>query len=90
MRECDSVALMRGLVVVDTYAGARGEAGDLLQAIDDSEFSFDDVHAELAEVLRGDKAGRRHDDDITVFKSVGASLEDLAAAIEVWQQYAGA
>lgn len=90
MRECDSVAMTRSKVFVDTYAGARGEAGDILQAMDESEFTFDDVRAELAEVLRGDKAGREHGDDITVFKSVGASLEDLAAAIEVWQQYAGA
>lgn len=90
MRETDSVAMTRGKVFVDTYAGARGEAGDLLQAIEESDFSFDDVQAELAEVLRGDKPGREQSDDITVFKSVGASLEDLAAAIEVWQQYAGA
>ncbi|MEX1214469.1 ornithine cyclodeaminase family protein [Saccharospirillum sp.] len=90
MRETDSVAMTRGKVFVDTYAGARGEAGDLLQAMDESDFTFADVCAELAEVLRGDKPGREHSDDITVFKSVGASLEDLAAAIEVWQQYAGA
>ncbi|HET8903128.1 MAG TPA: ornithine cyclodeaminase family protein [Saccharospirillum sp.] len=90
MRETNSVAITRGKVFVDTYAGARGEAGDLLQAIEESDFSFDDVQAELAEVLRGDKPGRKQSDDITVFKSVGASLEDLAAAIEVWQQYAGA
>lgn len=87
MRETDSVAMTRGRVFVDTYAGARGEAGDLLQAIEESDFSFDDVQAELAEVLRGDKPGREQSEDITVFKSVGASLEDLAAAIEVWQQY---
>lgn len=87
MRESDCVAMTRGNVFVDTYAGARGEAGDILQAIDESAFTFADVQAELAEVLRGDKPGREHDDDITVFKSVGASLEDLAAAIEVWQQY---
>lgn len=90
MRECDSAAMTRAKVFVDTYAGARGEAGDILQAIEESEFTFDDVRAELAEVLRGDKAGRERGDDITVFKSVGASLEDLAAAIEVWQQYSGA
>jgi ornithine cyclodeaminase len=87
MRESDSVALNRSKVFVDTYAGARGEAGDLLQAADESTFTFADVRAELAELLRGDKPGREHSDDITLFKSVGASLEDLAAAIEVWQQH---
>ncbi|MCE8015435.1 ornithine cyclodeaminase family protein [Halomonas sp. MCCC 1A17488] len=86
MRETDAECLRRGEVYVDTYAGARGEAGDILQAIDEGAFAFDDIAAELAELLRGEKAGRRSAEAITVFKSVGASLEDLAAAIEVWEQ----
>ncbi|KAA0013753.1 ornithine cyclodeaminase family protein [Billgrantia pellis] len=86
MRESDAECLRRGEVFVDTYAGARGEAGDLLQALDEGAFAFDDIRAELAELVRGEKPGRSADDAITVFKSVGASLEDLAAAIEVWEQ----
>lgn len=86
MRESDADCLTRGEVFVDTYAGARGEAGDILQAIDEGGFAFDDIRAELAELMRGEKAGRSGPEAITVFKSVGASLEDLAAAIEVWEQ----
>lgn len=85
MRETDSQCLAGNEVFVDTYAGAMGEAGDILQAIDDGAFSKADLRAELAELLRGDKPGRTSEDAITVFKSVGASLEDLAAAIEVWE-----
>lgn len=85
MRETDGQCLARNEVFVDTYAGAMGEAGDILQAIDEGVFSKADLRAELAELLRGDKPGRTNEDAITVFKSVGASLEDLAAAIEVWE-----
>lgn len=86
MRETDAQCLAGNEVFVDTYAGARGEAGDILQAVDEGAFDFADIHAEMAELLRGDRPGRSGDDAITVFKSVGASLEDLAAAIEVWER----
>jgi ornithine cyclodeaminase/alanine dehydrogenase-like protein (mu-crystallin family) len=85
MRETDSQCLARSQVFVDTYAGALGEAGDILQAINEGMFSKADLRAEIAELLRGEKPGRTSEDAITLFKSVGASLEDLAAAIEVWE-----
>jgi len=85
MRETDSQCLARSDVFVDTYAGAMGEAGDILQAINEGAFREADLRAELAELLRGDKPGRTNNQAITLFKSVGASLEDLAAAIEVWE-----
>ncbi|GKW50933.1 bifunctional Delta(1)-pyrroline-2-carboxylate/Delta(1)-piperideine-2-carboxylate reductase [Halomonas sp. NCCP-2165] len=89
MRETDADCLARSEVYVDTYAGARGEAGDILQAIDEGAFAFDSIRGELAELLRGDKPGRSSPEAITLFKSVGASLEDLAAAIEVWERQEG-
>ncbi|TDR56678.1 ornithine cyclodeaminase [Halomonas ventosae] len=89
MRETDAECLSRSEVFVDTYAGARGEAGDILQAIDEGGFTFDAIRGELAELLRGERAGRSSADAITLFKSVGASLEDLAAAIEVWERQEG-
>lgn len=86
MRETDAECLRRAEVYVDTHAGARGEAGDLLQAIDEGAFAFEDVRGELAELLRGERPRRSSQEAITLFKSVGASLEDLAAAIEVWER----
>ncbi len=89
MRETDAACLARSEVFVDTYAGARGEAGDILQAIDEGGFAFVAIRGELAELLRGERPGRSSADAITLFKSVGASLEDLAAAIEVWERQEG-
>lgn len=90
MRETDGECLRRADVFVDTYAGAKGEAGDIHQAIEEGCFAFDDIKGDLAEVLKGDKPGRTDDEAITLFKSVGASLEDLAAAIETWENMANA
>lgn len=89
MRECDGLSVARAEVFVDTYAGAQGEAGDLLQARDEGHFDYDNIRADLAELLRKERPCRQSDQDITLFKSVGASLEDLAAAIEVWEQVGG-
>jgi len=80
MREADDVAVARARIVVDTYAGALAEAGDLVQPIEAGVIAREQVVAELAELLRGEKRGRLAPTDITLFKSVGTALEDLAAA----------
>jgi alanine dehydrogenase len=86
MRETDADCFEHSEVFVDTYAGALGEGGDLLQAIAEGTFAEQDIRADLSELVRGQHGGRSGPNAITVFKSVGASLEDLAAAIEVWER----
>ncbi len=80
MRESDEVCLQRARVFVDTREGALTEAGDLIQAIRAGAFDPADIAADLFELTRGEKAGRRFYDQITLFKSTGSALEDLAAA----------
>ncbi len=80
MRETDDEALRRARVFVDTRTGALEEAGDIVQAIASGAMTEGDIAADLFELTAGEKAGRRFYDQITAFKSVGASLEDLAAA----------
>jgi ornithine cyclodeaminase/alanine dehydrogenase-like protein (mu-crystallin family) len=80
MREADDDAIARARVVVDTYAGALSEAGDLTQPIARGVITREHVVAELAQLLRGEVQGRRTPQEITLFKSVGTALEDLAAA----------
>jgi ornithine cyclodeaminase/alanine dehydrogenase-like protein (mu-crystallin family) len=80
MRECDDTAIRRARVFVDTRAGALVEAGDIVQPIESGVLDPADVAGDLFELTRGERAGRRFYDQITLFKSVGTALEDLAAA----------
>lgn len=86
MRETDGACLAKAKVFVDTYAGAKDEAGDLHHAVNEEQFNMADICADLYQLTRSEHPGREQQDDITLFKSVGASLEDLAAAICVWEQ----
>jgi ornithine cyclodeaminase/alanine dehydrogenase-like protein (mu-crystallin family) len=91
MREVDDAAVARcACIVVDTRAGALAEAGDLVQPLARGVITLDRISGELAELLRGDCAGRTDRDQITLFKSVGTALEDLAAAQLVVHGDAGA
>ena len=82
MRESDDRAMRRARVFVDTRAGALKEAGDIVQALTSGAIAETDIVADLYELARGEKNGRAGSDNaaITLFKSVGAALEDLAAA----------
>lgn len=80
MAEADPAALKRARVFVDTYDGALAEAGDILQALDAGVIERADVLGEMAELSTGAVVGRLSREDITLFKSVGTALEDLAAA----------
>lgn len=82
MRECDDRAVWRARVYVDTRGGALKEAGDIVQALASGTIEEDDVLSDLFELARGQQSGRLPGDasSITLFKSVGAALEDLAAA----------
>lgn len=85
MRESDDEAVRRARVFVDTRAGATKEAGDIVQAIASGALAEDEIVADLFELARGEKSGRQSVDEITLFKSVGAALEDLAAGIAVYR-----
>ena len=79
MREADGACLARGRVFVDTDE-ALAKSGDLVQAIAEGHFLSTQLQATLAQLCRGEHAGRASPQEITVFKSVGTALEDLAAA----------
>jgi ornithine cyclodeaminase len=80
MRECDGETVSRSSVFVDTLDGARAEAGDLLQAEAEGKFDFQTVKGDLSQLCRGTVKGRERADEITLFKSCGTAVEDLAAA----------
>jgi ornithine cyclodeaminase len=85
MREADDEAIRRARVYVDTRAGAMKEAGDIVRPLASGVLKPEAIVAELAELARGEKKGRESAAEITLFKSVGAALEDLAAGIAVYR-----
>jgi ornithine cyclodeaminase len=84
MREADDDAIRRASVYVDTRAGATKEAGDIVQPLASGVLNAESIVADLHELTRGQRSGRQSADEITLFKSVGAALEDLAAATAVY------
>lgn len=86
MRETDGDVVARSSVYVDTREGALAEAGDLLQARDEGKFDFANVRGDLFELCRGKAAGRASSSEITLFKSAGTAIEDLATAIMLYQK----
>ena len=80
MREADDETVKRARVFVDTREGAMKEAGDIVQPLRSGVLREDDIAGDLFDLARGTRAGRRFHDQITLFKSVGTALEDLAAA----------
>ncbi len=80
MRESDDALMRRAEVYVDTTAGALAEAGDIIQALRSGALSREAIRGDLYALCRGRCAGRREPAAITVFKSVGSAVEDLAAA----------
>jgi ornithine cyclodeaminase len=87
MRETDDEVVRRARVYVDTRAGALSEAGDIVQPVQAGVLSKDAIVGDLYDLCRGATPGRTSAQDITFFKSVGASIEDLAAAIAVYEHH---
>ncbi len=83
MREADDAVFKRARLYVDTVAALK-EAGDLAGPLRRQVIRKENVR-DLAALCRGKAKGRRKADEITVFKSVGMALEDLAAAMLVWR-----
>jgi ornithine cyclodeaminase len=79
MRESDDETVRRARVFIDTEA-ALAEAGDLIQPINAGVFARDAIAGSLYSLCRGETPGRIAADEITLFKSVGSAIEDLAAA----------
>jgi ornithine cyclodeaminase len=91
-RELDAELVAESSLFVDRLESAVNEAGDYLRALKDGAIGPGHIRAELGEVLCGTKPGRASADEITVFKSLGLAVEDLAAAEYLYRksQEAGA
>ncbi|WP_370424926.1 ornithine cyclodeaminase family protein [Tenacibaculum dicentrarchi] len=95
MREADNEVIKKGAVYIDTYQGGLKESGDILIPLQTGILKQEDINADLFELCSSKEIaeeiavekGRKNDDEITVFKSVGHALEDLAAANYFYHKY---
>jgi ornithine cyclodeaminase len=88
MRESDDECFRGTRVFVDTYE-AESKAGDLISPLRHGVLHESGIQGRLEELCRGVHPGRRQEHEITVFKSVGTALEDLAAAVLVYERALG-
>jgi ornithine cyclodeaminase len=79
-RELDTATIKAASLFVDRRESALKESGDYLIAAREADLGPDHIRAELGDVLMGAKPGRRSNDEITCFKSLGLAAEDVAAA----------
>ena len=80
MQEIPEDVIKRSWLVVDQYEAALKEAGDVVIAIQKGVIDQNHLRAELGDIILGRNAGRTLHDQITIFKSVGNAIQDLAIA----------
>ncbi len=86
LREIDGPTLAHSRVVVDSRQAMMAECGDILLAIAENAISETDIHAEIGEILAGSKPGRQNPEEVTLYKSVGIAVQDVATANLVYQK----
>ncbi|GEK32971.1 ornithine cyclodeaminase family protein [Kurthia sibirica] len=87
MREIDEALInTSNKIIVDDFHGVEEEAGEFIHAARTTDWSFDDLHGSLEQLEMKKISGRQHAEEITIFKSVGASYYDLAVAIGVYKK----
>ncbi len=85
-REVDTATIAAASLFVDRRESTLNESGDYLLAVRDGAIGSDHIRAEIGEVLIGAKPGRTQANEITLFKSLGLAIEDLASAEYVYRQ----
>lgn len=85
-REIDSQTMASSKLFVDKRESILQEAGDYLLALKEGAIGADHIQAEIGEVLVGAKPGRKSNREITLFKSLGLAVEDLAAAEYIYRK----
>ncbi|OFD66254.1 ornithine cyclodeaminase [Bacillus mycoides] len=87
MQELPSHAIANAnKVVVESKEAALEETGDLQVPIKEGLFEASDIHAELGQIITGEKAGRENDEEITIFKSVGLAVVDIIVAKYLYEK----
>lgn len=88
-RETDDAAILKSTIFVDSRMGALHETGELAIPINAGLISENDVKADIVELIKGRHSGRTSANEVTLFKSAGLAIEDLAAALLVYKNTFG-
>ena len=88
IRETDTATIRRARVICDQTSACMAEAGDIITPVEDGDYTWDEVAGDLGDVVNGDVAGRTADDEVTLFKSVGLAIQDIACAALVYDRAA--
>jgi ornithine cyclodeaminase/alanine dehydrogenase len=83
-RELDTTTVVRSKFVADLKEANLAEAGDLLIPIQEGAVTEDHIHASLGEIVVGERPGRETSEEITVFKSCGLAVQDVATAAAIY------
>lgn len=85
-RELDTAAVVKSRLFVDRRESTLNEAGDFLIPKKEGVIGDDHIQGEIGEVLLGHVAGRKSSEEITLFKSLGLGVEDVASAHHIYQK----
>ena len=85
-RELDDATIRRATIVTDLTSACLSETGDLVQPIQAGLLTPEQIHGEIGEIVLGRKPGRTSPEEITLFKSVGLAVQDVAAGHRVYQR----
>lgn len=86
VRELDTMTIQRSIVIADSREGCLAEAGDIIIPIEEGAISPNHIQAELGDIVIGKKEGRTTSHQITLFKSNGLAIQDVAAAKLVYDK----
>lgn len=86
MREIPAETVLRSKIIVDSVESCLAEAGDFLINLGPKKKVKELFHSELGEIASGIKIGRKSDNEITFFKSVGNAVQDLSAAARIYEK----
>ncbi len=90
MREADDDTIKKASVYVDTFQGGLKESGDIVIPLKNGSLKEEDIKGDLFSLTSNPTKGRQNDNEITVFKSVGHAIEDLAAANYYYNKFTNA
>ena len=86
VRELDTATVVKSKLVCDHVEACLAEAGDIQIPIEEGALDPADIYGEIGELITGAKAGRESEDEVTLFKSVGLSIQDISAAHFVYHR----